>query len=91
MKRFEALTSKILESRTIILRILFLVCLIIGAVLAAMGIFFIIVMPIVFGNNLIAKVAILIVSMFGGSVISLIGVLLIDYAQNYIKNRIEHK
>ena len=90
MKRFEALTSKILESR-MILRILFLGCLIIGAVLAAMGIFFIIVMPIVFGNNLIAKVAILIVSMFGGSVISLIGVLLIDYAQNYIKNRIEHK
>ncbi len=88
MKRFEALTSKILESR-MILQILFLVCLIIGAVLAAMGIFFIIVMPIVFGNNLIAKVAILIVSMFGGSVISLIGVLLIDYAQNYIKNRLE--
>lgn len=90
MKRFEALTSKILESR-MILQILFLVCLIIGAVLAAMGIFFIIVMPIVFGNNLIAKVAILIVSMFGGSVISLIGVLLIDYAQNYIKNRLECK
>lgn len=90
MKRFEALTSKILESR-MILQILFLVCLIIGAVLATMGIFFIIVMPIVFGNNLIAKVAILIVSMFGGSVISLIGVLLIDYAQNYIKNRLECK
>lgn len=90
MKRFEALTSKILESR-MILRILFLGCLIIGAVLAAMGIFFIIVMPIVFGNNLIAKVAIFIASIFGGSLISLIGILMVDYAQNYIKNRIERK
>ena len=90
MKRFEALTSKILESR-MILQILFLVCLIIGAVLAAMGIFFIIVMPIVFGNNLIAKVAIFIASIFGGSLISLIGILMVDYAQNYIKNRIERK